>query len=364
MAISWNNSTKEITGTGTMKDVCTAINDSSQMEALVAADGNGEYGVYQVKGAVHIGDDSTSTTITSKNDIIFIDTGIDAFDIKDNASLILGELAGSYGIDGSVISYSPSGSFDIIASGDSGAVFTAYDSTLINRAEQYIQCRDGTVTLFNTKIRCDSTSKAFIFRENCTLHLKNIYASSAGFLGIYVVPSTFENVSVHNCVNGITQNASGTVTVDGARVTNASTADWRQYHASGVLVAKDPVNPVGSPLIQNNGGIIKEQYTCNIKVTDNNGLALSGVTVVCRDKDGNQVFNTTTDVNGDIAEQVINYKQWVDTSETLTTYSPHKFVLIKAGYQSLTIDNITVDDPIVWNLELQPAGGIFTHLYE
>jgi len=59
-----------------------------------------------------------------------------------------------------------------------------------------------------------------------------------------------------------------------------------------------------------------------------------------------------TDINGDIAEQVIAYKKWQGTSETLTTLSPHKFTISKAGYETMVLDNITVDHPIVWHLEL------------
>ena len=61
-----------------------------------------------------------------------------------------------------------------------------------------------------------------------------------------------------------------------------------------------------------------------------------------------------TDASGDIAEQIIIYKSWLTTSETLTTHSPHIFTLSKAGYETLILEAITVDAPIVWHLELQP----------
>jgi len=66
------------------------------------------------------------------------------------------------------------------------------------------------------------------------------------------------------------------------------------------------------------------------------------------------VGSVPTDASGDIEEQTVLYKEWHGTSETLTTYSPHKFTFSKAGYQTLIHENDTVDHKINWHLELQP----------
>ena len=64
-----------------------------------------------------------------------------------------------------------------------------------------------------------------------------------------------------------------------------------------------------------------------------------------------------TGASGVLAEQTITARKWVGTSETLTTYSPHKFTISAQGYETLILENITIDGPIDWHLELQHVGG-------
>jgi hypothetical protein len=62
-----------------------------------------------------------------------------------------------------------------------------------------------------------------------------------------------------------------------------------------------------------------------------------------------------TDGSGDILEQMVASKQWYGISENLSTYSPHKVTLSKAGYETLVLEDITIDAPIVWHLELKAS---------
>ena len=65
-----------------------------------------------------------------------------------------------------------------------------------------------------------------------------------------------------------------------------------------------------------------------------------------------------TDASGDITKTIVNYKYYYGSGTgTVYTYSPHKFTLSKAGYETLILENVTVDVPIVWHLELQHVGG-------
>ena len=96
----------------------------------------------------------------------------------------------------------------------------------------------------------------------------------------------------------------------------------------------------------------------NIHVKDKDGANLSGVTVTCDISDSSnydtQEFSVSTAADGTITEQTIIYKDWEGTSETETDYSPARFTLSKAGYKDLVKENITVNDAVVWELELQP----------
>jgi len=104
----------------------------------------------------------------------------------------------------------------------------------------------------------------------------------------------------------------------------------------------------------NNTGQFLRKYTCNIHIADKDGNNLSGVTVLCEDKDGTDIFSVTTAADGTIIEQQITYIRYYYSGGALNyTYSPHKFTISKAGYQTLVLENITVDHPIVWHLELQ-----------
>lgn len=95
------------------------------------------------------------------------------------------------------------------------------------------------------------------------------------------------------------------------------------------------------------------QNSCNIHIADKDGNDISGATITCEDKDGNEVFSVNTDANGDIAEQVITREQYYYSGgEQVDDFSPHKFTISKAGYETIELDNITVDDKINWHLEL------------
>lgn len=106
-------------------------------------------------------------------------------------------------------------------------------------------------------------------------------------------------------------------------------------------------------------GVIDRAYTVNIHVADKDGVSLPGVNVVCKDKDDNEVFSVNTDENGDIVEQEVAYQRWTDFAygendeEDATCFSPHKFIISKTGYETLELEEITVDGIIDWHFELQ-----------
>jgi len=112
--------------------------------------------------------------------------------------------------------------------------------------------------------------------------------------------------------------------------------------------------------------VVTAKKTCNIHIADKDGVNLAGVTVDCEDINTDAVWaagTIVTDANGDIVEQIIAYKTWTGTSETLATLTPHKFTLSKAGYETLVLDNVTVDGPIVWHLEMLPAHGAWPKVW-
>jgi len=67
------------------------------------------------------------------------------------------------------------------------------------------------------------------------------------------------------------------------------------------------------------------------------------------------VGTVATGADGKIPELIVQALQWYSTAETETVYSPHKFTISKAGYETLVLENITIDSKIDWHLELQPV---------
>ena len=112
------------------------------------------------------------------------------------------------------------------------------------------------------------------------------------------------------------------------------------------------------------GGYLYRQYSVNIHLADKDGSNLASATVLCQDKNGASVFSVSTAVDGTITEQNVSYSQSIYTggAEVTTVLSPHKFTISKTGYETLVLENITVDGSIDWHLELQdevvyPAEG-------
>lgn len=102
---------------------------------------------------------------------------------------------------------------------------------------------------------------------------------------------------------------------------------------------------------------IYEKYTCDINVCDKSGVAISGAVIDCEDQTATAVWTAgtvTTDASGNITQQSIpKIRYYYSGGAATTTYSPHKFTISKAGYETLVLENITVDGPIDWHLELQ-----------
>jgi hypothetical protein len=90
-------------------------------------------------------------------------------------------------------------------------------------------------------------------------------------------------------------------------------------------------------------------FSLNLNVTDESGNAISGATVVLKDKDDNQIFSTTTDANGAITEQTVdilkaqndvnnNTKYFYLDTPTVdwTYYYPYTLTVSKSGYETYT----------------------------
>ena len=140
----------------------------------------------------------------------------------------------------------------------------------------------------------------------------------------------------------------------------------RTYGAENAWIkCVDIKTPLTVVRCQSDGDVLYEQYTFNLTVGDKDGTLTGMTATVTLDGSDSGTASTEYDTeafsvnttNGVLAEQIVTARKWVGTSETLTNYNLFRLTVSAAGYQTLVIDNITIDAPIVWHLELQAPGG-------
>jgi len=316
-----------------------------------------EDAIYLIHLNFEIGDASTSTTLTSQNEHVYFDDAKTA-QVKTFATLYIGDVINSGGISGGFWSFSPSATMHLV---NSGTLYVCA-SHIHNRAgTKQIQFSNGNVYFYDSIF--SSTDKSPMKSRYCfsnNLSYMDVSRCYFNFLDkgalLQITPDVWADNRIHYAGMGYYAETSEP-TITGGKLTDIDNQDIyiAGYGGASSCTIIDPEVAISSVHINEADKWIKEQYTCNITVADKDGTLLDGVEVLCEDKDDAQVFTTTTgDTDtGKIDEQTITYKTWTGTSETLVTSSPHKFTISKAGYETLILENITVDAPIVWHLELK-----------
>lgn len=320
-----------------------------------------EDAVYQIHLKFDVGDGSNATTLVSINEMVYFDADRTCC-VTTNATLELGTKVGDWSIDGSFWSFDTSTYPHEFLS---GGVLHCYGSRMHNRGNAHLERMEtGSVEIINSILSSvhntyDSVRNHWQFRSSLTaLSFKGVMFSNVSYLNLLKTPDTMEDVHVHDTESGVRVGI-GTPKGYNVRITNASQEDIRVVGSGGAsgIELVDLKSSPGTVTITIVDDYIKESYTVNVQVFDLFGNALQGVVVDCEDQYGTACWTAgtvTTAADGTITEQEILYKQWVGTSETLITYSPHKFTIFRAGYQTLLMENQTVDEPINWRLELQP----------
>ena len=320
--------------------------------------GNGQY---HITANVEIGDGSTPTYFSVQYEMV----DCQKLETQISGNLLVGEIVDDYGRKGSYIRTGDGNSSNRIC--DGGTVKVA--ASIIEKPydNQYLQFGYGStgIVICKNMIINGHNDEGNRVRESfytgnqagLSLSFEDVYINNLSQFIPNVVPDVITNFSTNSLYRGFTSIAD--ITIRGLKITNATGSDLRLFNTLHTLNILDPVYNISSISIEDYASTAKEQYSCNITVKNNAGALLDGVEVLCEDEADATVWTTTTgDTDtGKIDEQSIIYKSWYDTSETLTEYSPHKFTFSKAGYKTLVKENITVDHPIVWEIELQYVAG-------
>lgn len=404
-----------------------------------------EDAIYLIHLLFQVGDDSTSTTLISLNELVYFDDDC-YFTVQNHATLELGEKSGDWGINGSFWNVCPNGTQYVYAMSDTSAIFNMYASRLHNRASVSVYLfNSGSIEILNSTLSClfsthGSTSRNVIwFGGLSSLILKEVLCLDSSYLGMVEPDAIIQDFHCHDCYTGISGGAGNVVTIQNLNITGTVQYDVvGQKGSAQEMVILDPLWHIANPWLSHADSLLKEAYTVNVHVSDKDGNNLSGADILIEDisenivsvndsetdlnesldisetginvDDGTKfsigniiqidtefmyvsdvVGNTLTvtrgyytsptdgykpmthvdnsdiyiagtvitNVNGNITEQTIHYKQWYGISVNLSTYSPHKFTFSKAGYETKVYENITVSGKIgstemPWHVELQP----------
>jgi len=310
--------------------------------------------VYLILKHIDFGDSVASSYFQSEREQVNF-AAAKKIAIRANATLKIGEVYEGYGLDGSSWFVEFPHPTAMLPDGDAGTLLI-YSSLFCNKGTSEIQFYSGTLTVKNSIIQQNLYSggdwqNSIYLMVGLTATFESVYINNMQVMGFRISPS-FTDVWFHRCEDGMKTHT--TVTVAGLKMTSITTRDIFNSAWSSPVTVIDPEYTISTLQINfdNANSYIYEQYTCNIHIADKDGTNLQNITVACEDQFGTPVFSVNTNINGDIVEQIVTYRSWYGTSETLTTYSPHKFTISKAGYETMVLDNIIVDHPIVWHLEL------------
>ncbi len=308
---------------------------------------------YKIDLPFDVGDTSTVTTLESALERITMN-GL--FYIKNNATFQCGALtAAGRGKNGSqfVLKTTYQASDIIIASGATNATFKFYASTFVTNS--WPSFNDGTIDIRDSTINGDGADIRISFSVQVdSLILTNVLLTKIGRLttdvaatiNTFILNDSYLTISADITIEGVS-----VIGTSGLRVDSDNTATFL-----------DPIGTITQSMITNvNGNSVgKLTYSVNLLVKDPLGNALSGAVALLEGSEvgaasyDTQQFSVSTATDGTITEQTPTIKKWVGTSETETDYNVHRLTLTKAGYETLIIENITIDGPIDWELEMQP----------
>jgi len=359
--------------------------------------------MYRVLGNVDFGDGSTPSYFASESEMVYM-VGYSP-QVKANAILRIGAESNEYSGEGSFWKYT--GGTTSRYFGNGGTVII-YGSIL-----EYVTAETG----FNRQSLTIKDSNIFgngyhfqITGNMTTVNLSDVYFQNLNQLMIDKATS-ITNIHLENAINGIYINQ--TFTLEGLKVTNFISYDIVTWGASPK--SKNPITNIISPWNRDDNSTITEQYTFNLHVRDKDFADLAGVSVDCEYanlvkgsdgksykciqdhtaidathkpitgtdwgsfwelfedevnpvpqvggdwntgfayKSGTTEFSTqTTDVDGNIPEQTIQFKKWVGTSETLEART-HKITMSKANYETLIDGDIYFDEKMKHYHKLLPA---------
>jgi len=347
------------------------IEDVGDGSGTAAADGTlqvtqGQWGVvwdngngfYKVDCSLNIGNGSTATHFTHQAGEAVDMTGFQP-QVTASATFNIGEVSNT--------DYAQHGAFLRYTGGWSTRIWGLNNATTnLNCAVLYdLDVFGGTqfgagagtvVNIFNSILTADSDFNYFKFTVGgtCSIRSLYIYASSPVFQGGTITVSDLTNEVPRW---GVTASFVNTV-IEDSLITNDVISKATLSSANTLTFRNPRFTVVQADLdLGNASAEVHYENTVNIHITDKDGANLQSATVTLDGSDSSdydtQDFSVSTAADGTITEQNTLVKKWVGTSETETDYNVFRLTVSKAGYETLMLENITIDSVIDWHLELQ-----------
>ena len=361
-------------------------------------------GQYYVTAYLDFGNASTTSYFESKREFIVLEL---APKITRYATVYMGEALNAYSQNGSYWKFPGSAHpRDFPYQGN----LEMYGSILdIHTSDLYLSASAvANIKLYNSIINANGRT-VYILSVGTSYYF-DLYIYNVNRFCILKTPDSISQIHIESAT-GYALYTTQTMTIPGLNITNCSGTELLVAGGGNASVL-DPLFNISTVAVSSSGGTIMQKYTCNIHTTDKDGTDLASVSVNCEyahlvegsdsktykcianhtavDADHKPItgsswstywelydaggglggdwltgfaykwatteFSTqSTDASGDITEQQIQWKKW--TSIYPAEYEErrlHKFTVSLAGYETLVLENITADAPIVWHLELQP----------
>lgn len=207
------------------------------------------------------------------------------------------------------------------------------DSAVFNSNDRLSISVDGAFT--RSRVSCGTGDVLF---NNAGLTIVNCYFTPSSSV---VLQTTFYTAPIDFSSSCLVRGAVTSVTLDGGEYPSFETTAW----TGGTYTLLDP-DSMPTLSIQRGQHYIYVKYRYDLKVIDKEGNGIYGAVVTITDKNGAQVFSTTTAVSGDITQQQITYRQYDSGGASPgqssppindNTFSPHTVTISKAGYITKTI---------------------------
>jgi len=349
-----------ITYDGTTITVVGGTEDSPYtFEDIYQADVSNGWGVVSKQGdnqycftcILKIGDGDTETWLIDVNKEISFTGLIAGLDIKDKGHFRLGEI-----IDEANRTTS-NGCYLYLASPYGYNAIRLYSSGTLELFSSTLNGNDDIKIEMNSDENCINIWNSLLFHTytsaNNGIAKADLYrVTMQQNLGILLNFLYGNDISITDSDIGLRlSNIVSPLTVTNVRMINEATSISCSWVDANVYI----INTECKWTFEwaDSSGRVYRQYTFNLKVIGEAGNPISNAKVRMYDKDGNLVFEETTDMNGKIPEQIVTrgyYDQ--DHGSELVDFAPLTLEIVKEGlkpYRKSFIPEKAID----WTIKLE-----------